>query len=101
MTEKPPLPAAYDVVFPRVTVDESDDSSFRTVLQLGMFAADMWTMGPDGPCQHTGQSPAAIARGEVREALLHLVELGLIDIDEDRLAAHQSWPASRESMRGL
>jgi hypothetical protein len=94
---KPPFPEPGSPVFPRRQVDESEGSPFRQVLQIGVFAADQWALGPQGPYANPRQTAAEVARGQVREALLHLLEIGLLDIDEDRLAANDWWPTSRES----
>lgn len=94
-TQKPPIPEGFDPVFPRIPVDESDGSPFLDILQIGMFAADHWTFGPEGPYS-TPQPGADATRGQIREALLHLLEIGLIDIDVERLNAGKFWPAARE-----
>lgn len=95
MTSKPPLPDNAFAPWPRIAVDTSESGPFARILRLGVFAADDWTFGPGGPFKQP-QTPAAIARGQLREALLHLLELGLIDIDTERIAAAPGIPCQRE-----
>ncbi|WP_433364284.1 hypothetical protein [Streptosporangium sp. CA-115845] len=94
---KPPLPSGMYDPFPRIAVDESEDSPFRRVLRLGVGVADNWMLGPDGPYKKPGQTGADITRAQVREALLHLLELGFIDIDVERLMAAPGYPLQREA----
>jgi hypothetical protein len=101
VTVKPPLPATPFDDWPRIPVDETDGSPFREIHRLAVLAADDWTFGPDGPYKQPGMTMAQITRGHVREALLHLLELGLIDIDEDRLNAASSFPMSRPKTEEL
>ena len=102
MTVKPPLPRPGDLgSFPRIRVDQSEGSPFAQVMQLAVIAADLWAVGPEGPwCKPQPQSD--VTRGTLREAFLQLLELGIIDIDEERLAAGAvgGWPASRERESG-
>ena len=95
MTDKPPVPATMFDPWPRIPVDTSDASPFHRILSLGGYAADEWTFGPDGPYRRP-QPPATTSRGQLREALLHLLELGLIDIDTDRIDAAPGIPCRRE-----
>ncbi len=83
--------------FPRIDVDTSDGSPFRRVLGLAISAAHGWTFGPDGPYKSPGQTGAEITRMEISEALLHLLELGFIDIDTERMNAARGWPMRRET----
>lgn len=94
--EKPPLPARMFDPFPRIEVDDSDDSPFRQIVQIGLSAAHDWTLGPNGPYKQPGMTPAVVTRMELTEALLHLLELGFIDIDVERLQAAPGWPMQRE-----
>lgn len=96
MPEKPPLPAGLFDPFLRVEVDDSEGSAFREIVQIGLAAADDWTLGPDGPYKRPNMTPAGVTRTQVSEALLHLLELGFIDIDEERLRAAPGWPMQRE-----
>lgn len=52
-----------------------------------------WVMSPKG--MDAGRTLASAVNGAVRDALLHLLELGLIDIDTDRMNEAKGWPASR------
>ena len=96
---KPPLPTRLYDPFPRITVDEAEGSAFAVALRLAVSAADRWTLGPEGPYQKPGQTGADVTCGHVREALLHLIELGFVDIDEERLRAAKGWPSDRQSLR--
>ena len=95
MTDKPPVPATMFDPWPRIPVDASDTSPFDRILRLATFAADEWTLGPNGPFRHPAP-PATICRNQIREGLLHLLELGLIDIDTDRIDAAPGIPCHRE-----
>jgi hypothetical protein len=52
-----------------------------------------WVMSPDG--MDAGRTLASTVNGAVRDALLHLLELGLIDIDTNRMNEAKGWPLSR------
>jgi hypothetical protein len=93
---KPPLPASLFDPFPRVDVDTADDSPFARIVRMAVGAAHGWTFSPDGPYKTPGQTPAQVTHMEVREALLHLLELGFIDVDVERIEAAPGWPAHRE-----
>lgn len=95
--EKPPLPDSAWGDWQRIPVDQGDGSAFGDVLRIGTFAADRWTLGDDGPYRKPGQTSASVVRAQIREALLHLLELGLIDIDEERLRTAKAWPMDRQS----
>jgi hypothetical protein len=95
MTDKPLVPATMFDPWPRIPIDTSEPSPFDRILRLASFAADEWTIGPNGPYQHS-MTPAEICRGQIREGLLHLLELGLIDIDTDRIDAAPGIPCQRE-----
>ena len=95
MTTKPPLPARWDEPFPRIAIDENEGSPFDSILRIATFAADQWTLGPHGPYK-TPPPSAATPRGQLREALLHLLELGFLDIDEERLNAVEHFPVTRD-----
>jgi len=95
VTEKPPLPARTFDPWPRIPIDTSPDSDFHRLDRIAGHAATGWALGPDGPL-HTPQPLADAVDGAVREALLHLLELGLIDIDSARMNAASGWPTRRE-----
>jgi hypothetical protein len=95
--EKPPLPAKMFDPFPRIDVDTSDGSPFARILHISLFAANAWMLGPDGPFVKP-TTPAQAVHAEVSEALLHLLELGLIDIDTDRLQAARGIPTRRTTL---
>ncbi|WP_157251104.1 hypothetical protein [Nonomuraea typhae] len=82
-------------------MDENADSPFSLILRIGCRAADGWAVRSWAQLT-IGMSPRDIARSQIREALLHLLELGLIDIDEDRLDAVENHPlpAWREAAGG-
>ncbi|GAA4221471.1 hypothetical protein FHR32_005101 [Streptosporangium album] len=97
MSHKPTLPTRMHDPFPRIDIDEA--GAFAEVLSLAIAAANRWTFGPDGPYRQPGQTMADIARGQIREALLHLLELGFVDVDEERMKAAPGWPMDRMSSR--
>lgn len=99
MPEKPPLPTGMFDPFQRITVDTSAGSPFDTIREMAIGAANDWLFGPDGPYKSPGQTVAQITRAEINEALLHLLELGVIDIDVERLNAAPGWPIHREPAR--
>jgi hypothetical protein len=96
-TDKPALPSRMFDPFPRIAVDTGDGSPFRHLLGLAISAAHGWTFGPDGPYKSPGQTGAEVTRMEVSEALLHLLELGFIDIDTERMKSAPGWPMKRET----
>ena len=93
---KPPVPAGMFDPFPRIGVDTSDGSPFQQILRIGLSAAHDWTLGSNGPYKQLGMAPATVTRMELTEALLHLLELGFIDIDVERLQSAPGWPMQRE-----
>jgi len=95
---KPQIPAGPFVELERIPVDETDGSPFGRILRVATFAADDWTLGPDGPGSKP-QTPATVTRMQIREALLHLLELGFIDIDMERLDAMEWIPCTRGDSR--
>lgn len=94
MTSKPPLPQRLFDPWPRIPVD-AEGRHFREVASLGVHAADTWLLGADGPYKQPGMTQAQITHRVVHEALLHLLELGLIDIDTERIDNAKGWPLSR------
>lgn len=96
---KPPLPAAKFHDFPRIPVDMSDGTDAYQIARIANWAAMDWVMGPDGPYKQTGLTMAETVRSIVREALTHLLELGFIDIDTERMHAAPGWPMGREDGR--
>ncbi|GAA2770462.1 hypothetical protein XF35_38940 [Streptomyces platensis subsp. clarensis] len=95
MTTKPPLPTDRLADWARIAVDTADQGDFAAINRIAGFAASSWTVNsPDGPLAKPMPLMQAVD-GAVREALLHLLELGLIDIDTDRLWAAHSWPMHR------
>ncbi|WP_200302254.1 hypothetical protein [Streptomyces adelaidensis] len=95
MTDKPPVPATMFDPWPRIPIDTADGSPFDRIARLAVYAADDWTFGPNGPFTQP-MTPAEICRRQIREGLLHLLELGLIDIDTDRIDASPGIPCQRE-----
>lgn len=99
MTEqKPPLPKRILDPWPRIPVDTSKDSDFHRLNRIAGHAATRWALGPDGAYAQS-RTLADIVDNAVREALLHLLELGLIDIDATRMHAAPGWPTHRERTR--
>ncbi|MFE0207039.1 hypothetical protein [Streptomyces sp. NPDC058985] len=95
MISKPPLPASMLDPWPRIPIDTTDGSDFHHLTRTAGAAATTWALGPEG-AYAKGLSLAEVVDGAVREALLHLLELGLIDIDDDRLNAAPGLPMNRE-----
>jgi hypothetical protein len=85
MAAKPALPNGWAAPIERIHVDQSNGSDFREILRIATLAADTWSTGPDGPYKQPGMTLAQISQQQVAEALLQLLELGLIDIDSERL----------------
>ncbi|MFE9845810.1 hypothetical protein [Streptomyces goshikiensis] len=92
---KPPLPTLLANHWQRIPVDLTDPET-AWILKLAVSGADGWALGPHGPLHDRGMTLAEITSGAVREALLHLLELGLIDIDTDRLRTAYAFPLRRE-----
>jgi hypothetical protein len=92
---KPPLPARTFGPWPRIDVDTSNDSDFHRLNRIAGHAATGWAVGPDGAYAQN-LTLAEVVDGAVREALLHLLELGLIDIDSQRMNDASGWPTRRE-----
>jgi hypothetical protein len=96
MPEKPPLPTKWGEPLPLIEVDESEGGTFSGVLRVAQIAADKWARGPGA----LSMTHSEETRGTVREALLYLLELGVIDIDEERFNAVPLFPVGRERDRG-
>ncbi|MFC9736050.1 hypothetical protein ACFWG5_34605 [Streptomyces hydrogenans] len=96
MNTKPPLPDNAFAPWPRVPVDADPGSDFALIERIGGFAAHAWAINdPAGPLKAPMPLMPAID-GAVREALMHLLELGLIDIDTERLHDAPGYPMHRE-----
>lgn len=93
--EKPPLPARMFDPWTRIPVDTSPDSDFHRLNRIAGHAATGWALGPDGAYAE-GRTLDDIVSSAVREALLHILELGLIDIDSERMNTASGWPTQRE-----
>ncbi|MEW2302036.1 hypothetical protein AB0958_19020 [Streptomyces sp. NPDC006655] len=98
-TPKPPLPARTFDDWPRIDVDTSRGTPFHRIDNIAERAAAAWVTGPDGPYKRPGMTMHEIVSGALREGLLHLAELGLIDIDTDRLDAPSGYPMRRSDCR--
>jgi hypothetical protein len=92
---KPPLPARTFDPWPRISVDLNPDGNFHRLNRIAGNAARGWALGPDGAYAQN-RTLADIVDNTVREALLHLLELGLIDIDSQRMNAAPGWPTQRD-----
>jgi len=93
VTSKPPIPADIFEPWEKIYVDTSEGSPFDRIERLAGFAAMGWVMSPDG--MDAGRTLASTVNGAVRDALLHLLELGFIDIDTNRMNEAKGWPLSR------
>lgn len=96
MTEsvKPAVPQGLDP-WERITVDTTDGEPFQRVLRIANFAASDWVFSSKGPYRNPTMTGAEKTYFSLREGLLHLLELGLIDIDLERLEAARFVPAER------
>ncbi|WP_405019581.1 hypothetical protein OHV05_24595 [Kitasatospora sp. NBC_00070] len=99
LSAKPPLPADLFAPWPRQHVDTTEGSPFRRITRTATGAADDWALGPNGAFKQPGLSLADIIHTSVEQALLHLLELGLIDIDTERLATAKGVPVRRRDSR--
>jgi len=90
MFRKPAIPKSRRP-FPRIPVDQTEGSDFRRVLRLAIQGSEGWTFSAEeGPYfrRQNGKpelTPAQIVRGQMTEALLYLLEMGVIDVDDERL----------------
>ncbi|MFJ7990349.1 hypothetical protein [Streptomyces sp. NPDC096351] len=95
VTAKPPTPAGLND-WERIPVDTRKGSDFAIIDRVASSAARAWAINsPDGPMKKPAPLMHAID-GAVHEALLHLLELGVIDIDTDRLRGASGWPLRRQ-----
>ena len=92
---KPQLPARILDPWPRIPINTSEGSDFHHLNRIAGHAATGWALGPNGAYAQS-LTLAEVVDGAVREALLHLMELGLIDIDSHRMHAAPGWPTHRE-----
>lgn len=97
-TPKPPLPAAMFLDWPRIPVDTAENTPYAYINRIAGRAARNWALGPDGP-YHREQPLAHVIDRAVSEALLHLMELGLIDVDTARINAAPGIPWTRHDFR--
>ena len=88
MTDKPPVPAVTGPGWPVTPLDETDPD-YQQLIRIAASAAHTWTLTPAN--RSWAMSRAGVARGQIAEGLALLLELGVIDIDRDRLAA---WTAA-------
>lgn len=90
MTEKPPFPTDLSTPWPRIPVDQTNNSDFQQIRRAATLAADGLMLGDHGPARDAPRVHHTAAA--VQEALLYLLELGLIDIDTERLSAFMTQP---------
>jgi hypothetical protein len=95
MTAKPPLPTGLFDPWPRIPIDTTRSTDAERIIGLAYGAATDWALGPNGVYKQPGLPLAGIIHQAVEEALLHLLELGLIDIDTDRMHAAKGLPCRR------
>jgi hypothetical protein len=98
-TPKPPVPAAKFQDWPRIPVDTAEGSEHYQLTTIGRRVAHEWVMGPDGPYNNAEQTMTQTVRGLVGVTLLHLMELGLIDVDTERMAAAPGIPWALDDFR--
>lgn len=97
---KPPTPARAFDPWPRIDVDTTDGTETERIIHIATRVANDWVLGEHGPYRAGGMTMAEIVRSLVHESLLHLLELGLIDIDAERLNAAPGVPVRRRDFRG-
>ena len=84
MTDKPPVPAGAGHGWPVTPLDETDPD-YQQLIRIAASAAYTWTLTPAN--RSWTMSRAGVARGQIAEGVALLLELGVIDIDRERLAA--------------
>jgi len=72
--------------WPRIALDEND-ADYQQLVRVATFAADMWELGAGSMTRTAAMTRADVTRGYIAEGLALLLELGVIDIDRERLAA--------------
>lgn len=68
----------------RIAIDQGDGSDFASAQQVAVLAADMWAIDHN-PRDSFEMTMAQYTRGLINEGLLHLLELGVVRIDGERL----------------
>lgn len=96
---KPPLPVAQFQDWPRIPVPTEEGSLHYRLTTVARRPASEWVMGPDGPYHQPDMTMAQTIRGAVAQALLHLMELGVIDVDTERLDTPHGLPWSLNDFR--
>ncbi|MFE7118842.1 hypothetical protein ACFU99_25830 [Streptomyces sp. NPDC057654] len=96
MVDKPALPERIFDPFLRLRVDTSMGSAFADAHFIATRAATCWLLSPEGPYKKP-MTMADTVDSALREGLLHLLELGFIDIDEERMRAARGWPGRRDT----
>ncbi|MFF8840478.1 hypothetical protein [Streptomyces sp. NPDC015130] len=97
MVENPLIPDDSWDRWPRIPIDTSEESDFAEIDRVAGFAATSWALNSRDGVLATGMSLVQAIDGAVHEALLHLLEIGFIDIDTERLHAADGYPMNRES----
>ncbi|MFC8447602.1 DUF6085 family protein [Kitasatospora sp. NPDC057223] len=95
-SSKPPIPSGLPFDWPRIPIDDTDGTDAWQIIRIATRAGDQWALGEHGSYRQPGMSLSEITGGVIREALLHLLELGLIDIDGERMHGASGWPVRRE-----
>lgn len=90
MTDKPAYPTSPFDPWPYIPVDQSAGSDYQQIRRAAVFAADGLMLSDAGPDRNAPRAQQFAAA--VEEALLYLLEMGLVDIDEGRLAAFLDTP---------
>lgn len=84
MTDKPPVRPVTPLDWQPCPFDETDPD-YQQLARIAASAAHTWTLTPAN--RSWTMSRADVARGQITEGLALLLELGVIDIDRERLAA--------------
>lgn len=90
LTSKPSYPADPFAPWPRIPVDRRDGGDFHRIQRAAAFAAVGLMCSPEAPPMAAPR--ITVVNAAVEEALLYLLELGLIDIDAGRLEEFSGKP---------
>lgn len=90
MTAKPAFPTNPFEPWPYMPVDQTAGSDFQHLRRAAVLAADGLMLSDVRPSPTAPRAQRTAAA--VEEALLYLLEMGLIDVDEERLTAYLETP---------
>ena len=90
------------VKVPRTEIDMSPGSPAARAVMYGQFAASNWAKREQRLQQESGDAPMTsieLLAGEVEEAIVHLLELGVLTLNADVVERMDYVPASRWANR--